>query len=98
MAIGSLQLLTNGSGTGQWMTWTGGRGQLTVNGTLVTGGLECMGSDGQTAIPVRDINGAVMSLAAGTSDIRIFEMAPCQIRYRASVGSGIYARVDPVPH
>lgn len=96
--IGSLQLLRNsGAATGPWLRWTGGKGFFTINGTLVTGTLETLSTDDITAIPVRDINGSVVSLAAAGSDSRTVDLPPCQVRYRATVGTGIYAQLDPVP-
>lgn len=96
MAAGSLQLLSGANATSGVMQWTGGRGVFAMNGSLLTGGLEFLSSDGATWLQAPDLSGSAISFAGGNG-ARVFELPPCQIRARVTAGSNIWARVDRVP-
>lgn len=95
MGIHSLQLLSGGNATGQWMQWTGGKGVLCVSGTAVNVALQMLSSDGSSAVAVTDAAGT--SISGISSGTRTFELPDCMIRVAVTLGSNIYAHVDRVP-
>ena len=87
MAIGQLNgaitLGANASAAGNWMTWIGGKGIFSAEGTFNLGSvaLEFMSLNG-TAIPVTDTWGSLTKLSA-QGDMH-FELPPGQIRMNVS--------------
>lgn len=84
-------LLSNGSATGDWVLWYGGKSALSLMGTLATTTkLQALGPDGSTAVDVATLS------AAGLTN---YDLPSGQYRLYASGGSpaGIYADLITVP-
>lgn len=92
MVNGHARLLENGSATGSWVKFPGGRASLTIMGTLATTTkLQKLGQDGSTAIDVATIS------AAG---VTAYDLGAGEYRISLSGGSpaGIYADLDRVTY
>lgn len=94
-----VDLISNGSATGSWQYWPGGKGQLAVVGTF--GGasvtLEMQGPDpAGTAIEIEllDSTGAFVSVPVTSAGAYVFELPDCNIRAVVTGGtpSGLYAQ------
>src|ERR1017187_7978934 len=90
MAIDQLNnvvtLLSNASATGSYFVWLGGKGTLTVEGTIngATLAVQFLSLNG-TDIPARDVWGSLLSFTAAGQ--QHFELPPGQIKMKVTGGT-----------
>lgn len=90
----TLDLLSNTSSTGSWLAWDGGRGTLTVEGTIAGATL---------SLQVQGPNGGSIDVGSDTTftalpGIANFDLAPCRLRMAVSGGSpsALFARAAKI--
>lgn len=97
MNSAGVALLNNGTGTGEYLAWPGGRGVFTAVATFGGGSvaLQFLGPDGSTAVPaVNSATGVAASLTSAGAVL--VDLPPCRVRAVATTATAVYARFDRV--